>query len=84
MNQAKCSCAQFDRLEGASVPAYIKAFLEESRGPTSVENNRYRCRVCRRVWERREPAEKSEGTRPSLVRLMTAMSFVCSLSAIFN
>ncbi|HEX7998525.1 MAG TPA: hypothetical protein VF528_09055 [Pyrinomonadaceae bacterium] len=69
MDQPGCSCAKFDRLEGASALAYTKAFLEESRGPTSLEKNRYRCRVCGREWERREPEVKSEGTRASLVRL---------------
>lgn len=47
------------------MPAYIKAFLKESGG----EKRRYRCRVCGREWERRAPEIKSEGTRPSLVRL---------------
>ena len=76
MNQLKCSCAQFDKLEGASVNAYIKAFLEQDAGAKSVETNangedknRYRCRVCGRIWEKRAPEVKSEGTRPSLVRL---------------
>ena len=76
MNQMKCSCAQFDRLEGASVSAYIKAFLEHDSGAKREETNagdeaknRYRCRVCGREWEKRAPQVKSEGTRPSLVRL---------------
>lgn len=91
MNQMQCSCAQFDRLEGASVAAYIKAFLEQHAGANEEETNaddeeknRYRCRVCGRLWEKRAPEVKSEGTRPSLVRLMTAISFACSLSLIFN
>ena len=76
MNQPKCSCAQFDRLEGASVSAYIKAFLEQDAGAKCDETNAigevknlYRCRVCGREWEKRAPDVKSEGTRPSLVRL---------------
>jgi hypothetical protein len=69
MEQPKCSCAQFDKLEGASVGAYIKAFLEQPLGASSEERNRYRCRVCGRRWEKRAPLSKSEGTRPSLIRL---------------
>ena len=60
MTEQKCSCAAFERLEGASVPAYIAAFLE--RG----EKNGYRCRACGRRWEKRAP--EKEGARPSLVR----------------
>lgn len=63
MNQTPCSCAKFERLEGASVPAYIKVFLEETG------KNRYRCRVCGREWERRAPDVKAAGTRASLVRV---------------
>ena len=83
MEQPKCSCAQFDRLEGASVPAYINAFLEQAGHMTTEEKNRYHCRVCGREWEKRAPEIKSEGTRPSLVRLMTAISFACALSLAF-
>jgi hypothetical protein len=68
MEPASCSCAQFEKLEGASVPAYIKAFLDEAEN-TPVEKNRYRCRVCGREWEKRAPEVKSAGTRPSLVRV---------------
>jgi hypothetical protein len=60
MSERKCSCASFERLEGASVPAYIAAFLEQE------EKDRYRCRVCGREWEKRAP--EKEGTRPSLVK----------------
>jgi hypothetical protein len=69
VNQPECSCAQFDRLEGASVPAYIKAFLEEAGRSNPAEKNRYRCRVCGREWEKHTPEVKTEGTRPSLVRV---------------
>jgi hypothetical protein len=69
LSDAKCSCSSLERLEGASVPAYTKAFLEQSSGAADGEKNRYRCRVCGREWERRAPEIKSEGTRPSLVRL---------------
>ncbi|MGB9180011.1 MAG: hypothetical protein WCB68_12260 [Pyrinomonadaceae bacterium] len=64
MNKPECSCESFEKLEGASVPAYINAFLEQA---DAKEKNRYRCRVCRRVWEKRAP--DGEGKRPSLVRL---------------
>lgn len=86
MNEMKCSCAQFERLEGASVAAYVKAFLEQDSGAGDEETgagdkdkNRYRCRICGRVWEKRAPEVKSAGTRPSLVRLTTAISLASSL-----
>ncbi|HYY58287.1 MAG TPA: hypothetical protein VE842_13215 [Pyrinomonadaceae bacterium] len=68
MSRAKCSCESLERLEGASVPAYIKAFLEQA-GRDRDEKKLYRCRVCGREWEKRSPQSKSEGARPSLVRL---------------
>jgi hypothetical protein len=69
MSQPKCSCESFERLEGASVPAYIAAFLEQAGRSIEEEKRRYRCRLCGREWEKRAPAEKSEGVRPSLVRI---------------
>lgn len=69
MEQRKCSCAQFERLEGASVQAYIGAFLERATRATTEEKNRYRCRLCGCEWEKRAPEVKGEGTRRSLVRL---------------
>ena len=63
MAEQKCSCASFERLEGASVPAYVAAFLEQQ------ERNRYRCRVCGVEWEKRAPEIKSAGARPSLLKL---------------
>ena len=63
MSEPKCSCESFERLEGASVNAYIKAFLDQVG-----RENLYRCRVCGREWEKRAPEIKSEGARPSLVR----------------
>ncbi|HEY0404578.1 MAG TPA: hypothetical protein VGC89_02555 [Pyrinomonadaceae bacterium] len=68
MEQPKCSCAQFERLEGASVNAYIKAFLEQPEGATTEAKHLYRCRVCGSEWEKRAPESDSAGTRPSLVR----------------
>lgn len=68
MTQAKCSCETLERLGGASVPAYISAYLERT-GTTDVEDEeRYRCRVCGREWEKRLPQDKTEGKRPSLIR----------------
>jgi hypothetical protein len=61
MEEAKCPCATLQRLEGASVPAYIAAYLEPAGG--AEEKNRFCCRVCGREWERR-----IEGKRPSLIR----------------
>ena len=60
MTAGKCPCETLERLEGASVQAYISSFLER-------EAERYRCKVCGRVWERRPP--QGPGKRPSLVRL---------------
>ena len=66
---ANCSCASFERFEGASVSAYVAAFLDESEQQSPSADNRYRCRVCGRQWEKRPPDMKGAGTRPSLVRL---------------
>lgn len=68
MSQTKCSCETLERLEGASVPAYIAAYLDEVGRATPVEKNRYRCRVCGREWEKHTPEDKGEGKRPSLIR----------------
>ncbi|MBA2339965.1 MAG: hypothetical protein H0V88_06195 [Pyrinomonadaceae bacterium] len=67
MEDLKCSCEKFERLEGASVPAYVAAFLEGGARSNPEEKNRYRCRVCGRRWEKRAP--EGEETRPSLVRI---------------
>ena len=69
MEQPQCSCAKFDHLGGASVPAYIRAFLDQAGGPSPSEKTRYRCRVCGREWEKHAPEVKGEGTRASLVRV---------------
>jgi NAD dependent epimerase/dehydratase family enzyme len=69
MTERKCACSQFERLEGASVPAYIKAFLEQVGESEGKSKDFYRCRVCQSEWERRAPETKNEGTRPSLVRV---------------
>jgi hypothetical protein len=68
MSQAKCPCETLERLEGASVPAYIAAYLDQVGQATPDEKNLYRCRVCGREWEKHTPADQSEGKRPSLVR----------------
>ena len=68
MSEKKCSCADFERLEGASVNAYAATFLEDLGRGDAGRKNRYRCRVCGREWEKRAP-EPGGGTRPSLVRL---------------
>jgi hypothetical protein len=54
-------------LEGASVPAYINAFLELKDRRDPEQKHLYRCRVCGRTWARRAPDD--EHARPSLVRL---------------
>jgi rubrerythrin len=68
MSRPTCSCDSLERLEGASVPAYVKAFLEQQK-KENPRKNRYRCRICGRAWEKQTPANDREGTRPSLVRL---------------
>jgi NAD dependent epimerase/dehydratase family enzyme len=67
MNQSNCPCETLERLEGASVPAYITAYLDQIG--SNEEKNHFRCRVCSREWEKRAPKIKSEGTRASLIRL---------------
>ena len=69
MSGPACSCEKFERLEGASVGAYIAAFLEDLGRTDPADENRYRCRVCGRVWEKRGPEVKTVSTRPSLVRI---------------
>jgi hypothetical protein len=66
MSQPKCSCESFERLEGASVPAYTKAFLEPLDKTDAVRKNHFRCKVCGRLWEKH--ASEHEGGRASLVR----------------
>jgi NAD dependent epimerase/dehydratase family enzyme len=69
MEEANCSCEKFTRLEGASVQAYARAFLDEFTDSDAAGRKLLRCRACGRLWERRAPEIKSAGTRPSLVRL---------------
>lgn len=66
-----CACDRFARLEGASAIAYAKSFLEEQPAPLDHDSNakRFRCRECGRLWERRAPETKGEGTRSSLVQV---------------
>ena len=69
MSAPKCSCEKFERLEGASVNAYAAAFLEDLGQSDPRNENRFRCRVCGRFWEKRAPEVKTGSTRPSLVRI---------------
>jgi hypothetical protein len=69
MDDSKCSCEKFERLEGASVNAYAAAFLEDAGRTDPAGRSLYRCRVCGREWEKRAPKVKTGSTRPSLVRL---------------
>lgn len=69
MSGPACSCEKFERLEGASVNAYVAAFLEDLGRADPAEKNLYRCRVCGREWEKREPEVKTGSTRPSLIRV---------------
>ena len=66
MSQANCSCETLERLEGASVPAYISAYLD--RLTPAQKQSRYRCRVCGREWEKQTPLDESVGRRASLIR----------------
>lgn len=67
MSWPLCSCESFERLEGASVPAYTKAFLEPLDERDASQKNRFRCKVCSRTWEKHAPLH--EGGRASLVRM---------------
>jgi hypothetical protein len=69
MSSPACSCEKFERLEGASVGAYVAAFLEDLGRTDPARKNRYRCRVCGREWEKRGREVKTGSTRPSLVRI---------------
>lgn len=69
MSGPNCSCEKFERLEGASVNAYAAAFLEDLGRNDSEQKNRFRCRVCGRVWEKRAPDALAGNARPSLVRI---------------
>ena len=69
MSAAKCSCEKFERLEGASVNAYASVFLEDLGRTDPHKKNRFRCRVCKREWEKRAPDAEAKTARPSLVRL---------------
>jgi rubrerythrin len=67
MDERKCACANFERLEGASVPAYIAAFLELLKGGTAEARNQYRCRICGQIWEKRAPHD--EHKRAMLIKI---------------
>jgi hypothetical protein len=68
MDKAKCSCDQFERLTGASVPAYSATFLEREESDNNASQV-LRCRVCGQLWERQSPKEDADGKRDSLVKL---------------
>lgn len=72
---ASCSCASFNRLEGASVQAYICAFLRPAEPAAAgsgefsqAHTTHYRCGVCGRAWEKLAAEAGRPGARPSLVR----------------
>ena len=69
MSQNSCSCAAFARLEGASVPAYIKVFLDDLGRTDATRKDQYRCRVCGRLWEKHAPDPRARNARPTLVRV---------------
>lgn len=67
MTAGKCPCETLERLEGASVQAYISSFLKSTEEAGRAEGSRFKCKVCGREWEKRAP--EGQGKRPSLVRL---------------
>lgn len=69
MSGPNCSCEKFERLEGASVSAYAAAFLEDLGREDPLQKNRFRCRMCGRMWEKRAPEAQTGSVRPSLVRV---------------
>jgi hypothetical protein len=69
MDKAKCSCEQFERLTGASVPAYSASFLEHVKSDNEARQV-LRCRICGQLWERQSPKEDTDGKRDSLVKLI--------------
>jgi hypothetical protein len=69
MSAHKCSCDKFERLEGASANAYAAAFLDDLGRTEPDMKNRFRCRVCGSLWEKRAPEAGKGSTRPSLVRI---------------
>ena len=69
MENAKCSCDRFGRLEGASVNAYATAFLDDLGRTDAGRKNIYRCRVCGTRWEKRAPDPEAKTARPSLVKV---------------
>jgi hypothetical protein len=69
MDDKKCSCEKFDRLTGASVPAYTASFLERISNSQDQQGIIFRCRICGRRWERRSPTGDAQDTRDSLIKL---------------
>jgi hypothetical protein len=51
-----CPCANFERLTGASVNAYIAKFLERKK----EANDEFTCRVCKAHWMRTRGKEVSK------------------------
>jgi len=68
-DEIKCSCDGFEKLSGASVPAYTLSFLERVGDREDYKGMIFRCRVCGRLWQRESPRDKAEGKRDSLIRL---------------
>jgi len=55
MSRPKCSCKSFEKFAGASVLAYISAFLGEQKREFPKGVKRYQCRECAREGEKRLP-----------------------------
>jgi hypothetical protein len=68
MSETRCSCDRYERLEGATVPAYISAFLAANDAAGTAKAESYRCRWCDQEWQRHLDHDNK---RPSLIRIKT-------------
>lgn len=69
MSETQCSCYRYERLEGATVPAYISAFLAANDSSETATAANYRCRWCNQEWQRHLD---QDSRRPSLIRIKEA------------
>jgi hypothetical protein len=69
LGKVKCSCEQFEKLAGASVPAYTASFLNREEDSGHPAKSIFRCRVCGQRWQRHTPHDDEDGKRDSLIKL---------------
>lgn len=62
----ECSCARFERLEGAAVNAYTTDYLTCTSSDEVKGVSYYQCRTCMRHWKRIDDEKRN---RPVLIRL---------------